>query len=313
MTKEELKKKYYLTERQFTGEDLIEGTLKLNSLKEIPSSFNPTVACTLDLSNLKTIPEGSSFNPQVGGNLYLNSLKEIPSSFNPIVGGNLWLSRLKEIPETSSFNPTTGGDLYLHSLKEIPSSFNPTVGGSLWLNSLKEIPETSSFNPIVGGSLWLDSLETPRKFDNTDLGYEAVEPLLTWNDGKYRMIDNMFCEVLSDKGSILKVKYRNEVMYAVTNGSSWAHGATIKEAREDLIYKISNRDKSKYENINTDKKYSLKECIEMYRVITGACSMGTKSFVKAQAVGVEDEFTVKELIELTTGQFGATTFKEFFA
>lgn len=44
-------------------------------------------------------------------------------------------------------------------------------------------------------------------------------------------------------------------MYLVTDGEGrYAHGETIKEARESLIYKIKNRDKSEYESLTLDSK-----------------------------------------------------------
>ncbi len=77
-------KKYNLTEKQFYGEEIIEGSLDLESLTSIPEGFNPTVGGFLDLRSLTSIPEG--FNPTVGGSLYLrNALKAqtraLPSTF----------------------------------------------------------------------------------------------------------------------------------------------------------------------------------------------------------------------------------------
>lgn len=69
--------------------------------------------------------------------------------------------------------------------------------------------------------------------------------------------------------------------YLVTDGNGkWAHGDTVKEAKDDLIYKISNRDKSKCEGWTTQTEVSFEEAIEAYRAITGACAAGTKGFVE---------------------------------
>ena len=51
--------------------------------------------------------------------------------------------------------------------------------------------------------------------------------------------DNVFSRVISNKSGVKKVKTENgQVLYVVhdDNGNS-AHGRTIKEAREDLVYK----------------------------------------------------------------------------
>lgn len=51
--------------------------------------------------------------------------------------------------------------------------------------------------------------------------------------------------------------------------------------------------------------------IAMYRVITGSCEQGTDAFL--QSLGKpKDVYTVREVIELTDGQYGAETFREFF-
>lgn len=55
--------------------------------------------------------------------------------------------------------------------------------------------------------------------------------------------DNIFSYVLSTKGNIKKVKRDSgEVNYIVTDGNgNYAHGETIKEAKADLVYKITNK------------------------------------------------------------------------
>ena len=55
---------------------------------------------------------------------------------------------------------------------------------------------------------------------------------------------------------------------------------------------------------------NLEEAIRMYRVITGACEFGTKSFVESLS-NVKDNYTVNEVLELTEGQYGNETLKSF--
>ena len=77
------------------------------------------------------------------------------------------------------------------------------------------------------------------------------------------------------------------------------------------MYKISNRDTSMYKDLNLDSIVTKEQAIKMYRVITGACESGTRYFVENNK-SVNTEFTIKELIELTEGQFGNNVFKQFF-
>jgi hypothetical protein len=342
MTKSEFLKTYNLTEGQFNGTEKIGGYLDLYSLTSIPEGFNPTVGGDLDLYSLTSIPEG--FNPTVGGSLYLSSVTSIPEGFNPTVGGDLDLESLTSIPE--GFNPTVGGYLYLRSLKSIPEGFNPTVGGSLDLGSLTSIPE--GFNPTVGGYLNLYSLTSiPEGFnptigDSLDLGSltsipEGFNPtvggylylrsgmkcdytplgnkIISWENGKYIKVDGIFCEVISHKENVWKCKSLNkdDIFYVISDGNGlYSHGASIKEAREDLIYKLSgNIDKSKYEGITMDTEFTFKEAIECYRVLTGACSFGTRNFIESHNISKRKKYTVKSILELTKGQYGYEVFKNW--
>ena len=79
------------------------------------------------------------------------------------------------------------------------------------------------------------------------------------------------------------------------------------------MYKICDRDKSEYENLTLDSELTYSEAIECYRVITGACSAGTRQFCENILTVKKDRYTVREMMELTKGQYGSKMFKEFFA
>jgi hypothetical protein len=223
------------------------------------------------------------------------------------IGGSLYLEGLTAIPE--GFNPTVGVSLNLEGLTAIPKGFNPTVGVSLYLEGLTAIPE--GFNPTVGGSLYLRGLTAPTK-QLPDNFKQQLELNLTWEDGKYRIIDGIFCEILSEKKNVIKVKTGNEIVYIINVDGVYSHGKTIKEARESLIYKISNRDTSPYDNMTVDTILTVAESIKMYRVITGACEFGTKHFVKMTDIK-KKKYTIKEIMEITSGQYGYDKLTAFFS
>jgi hypothetical protein len=295
-------KEHNITENQFKGIDKIEGNLDLRSLTSIPEGFNPTVGGYLDLRSLTSIPEG--FNPTVGGSLDLRSLTSIPEGFNPTVGNSLWLGSLTSIPE--GFNPIVGGYLDLRSLTSIPEGFNPTVGNSLWLDLLTLIPE--GFNPTVGGYLHLPKGLTCNKIELPS------NYLFSWQDGKYIQVDGIFTEVVKQKGNIYHVKKINDdkIFYLITDGERWSHGDTLKEAKEDLVYKVTNKTKDDYKNLNKSSVLSFEEAVVCYRVITGACSFGVKDFVKNKLDKVEKEYSIEIIIEKTVGCYGNENFKEYF-
>ena len=269
----------------------------------------------LDLNSLTSIPDG--FNPTVGGSLYLGSLTSIPDGFNPTVGGSLYLSSLTSIPD--GFNPTVGGYLNLSSLTSIPDGFNPTVGGSLNLNSLTSIPD--GFNPTVGGYLDLSSLEPvlrrkikvncPKENIYQKI-QQQIAPILCWQNGKYRLIDGIFCEVLSQKRNVIKVKTRNKLAYVFIKNNVYAHGNTVRQAYLDWLFKTSDRDVSKYENIEKSKEYNLDFWVIAYRTITGACSFGTNEYLENNKEKYKTKMTLQEVLTATDGQYGSHTFQEFF-
>jgi Leucine-rich repeat (LRR) protein len=204
-------------------------------------------------------------------------------------------------------------DLYLdnNKLTSLPDGFNPTVGGDLYLynNKLTSLPD--GFNPTVGGNLYLDNNNLTRlpKFTNTN-----YKGLLSWQNGKYIKIDGIFCEVISKRMLFWKVKKyaSNKEFYVVTDGNeNYSHGDTIKEAKEDLIYKISNRSKDDYKELTYESILKFDEAVKCYRVITGACQFGVKEFLQRKAIN-KKKFSIQEIIKLTNGEYGNTDFKQFF-
>ncbi|SEA59665.1 hypothetical protein SAMN05192529_13153, partial [Arachidicoccus rhizosphaerae] len=184
------------------------------------------------------------------------------------------------------------------SLTSIPEGFNPTVGGSLDLRPNCIKPEG-----------W-------KKSEHENMPVNIPEPFIKWGKGKgdYIYCDGRFSEVISKKGNIWELKDlgKNNRYYLVSDGKGkYAHGETIKEAREDLVFKISNRDKSEYKGLDVDKKFPYEKCIEMYRVITGACSAGTKNFIVSRKIQPQ-AFTIRCMVKLTKGEYGANAFKAFF-
>jgi hypothetical protein len=48
----------------------------------------------------------------------------------------------------------------------------------------------------------------------------------------------------------------------------------------------------------------------MYRVVTGACAAGVRLFLETKGIETKS-YTVKEMLELTEGQYGHSSFKEY--
>ena len=125
--------------------------------------------------------------------------------------------------------------------------------------------------------------------------------------------DGIRCAVINHKGNVYKVAnfQDNKTSYVVSDGEHFSHGDTIKQAKADLIYKISNRDTSQYSDLTLDSVVTKAEAIKMYLVITGACEAGTKHFVSG-LTKTKAKYKISELITLTAGQYGNEAFTNFF-
>jgi hypothetical protein len=213
---------------------------------------------------------------------------------------------LTSIPE--GFSPTVGGSLDLRGLTSIPEGFSPTVGGSLYLRGLTSIPE--GFSPTVGGSLYLSGLTSTQKYKLLPENY-----IFSWQNEKYVKIDGIFAEVICKKKNVYKLKKIGGkiIFYCVSDGfGNWSHGSTIKEAKEDLIYKITNKNKNDYLELTLDSAISFEDAIKCYRVVTGSCQFGVKDFIKNRLCDVKKGYKISEIIELTQGEYGHNAFSSFF-
>ena len=199
-----------------------------------------------------------------------------------------------------------------YNLTEDQTTGRKKIGGSLDLRSVSSIPD--GFNPTVGSSLYLRS-------GSRYIGASVTTPYISiryiWRNKEYIKVDGIFTRIISERGKVMKVKRiaRKEIEYLVTDGEGrWAHGATLKEAKESLIYKITDRDCSKYKAWTKETIVAHAEAIEAYRVITGACALGTRHFCES-VLGDQrkEKYSIAEVIQLTKGQYGAETFARFFS
>ncbi len=247
--------------------------------------------------------------PYYGGNLDLQGIAITSLPNNLVVGDWLDLrgSAITSLPD----NLVVGGLLDLQGIAITSLPNNLVVGGWLDLRgtAITSLPD----NLVVGGSL--DLYDT--QFIDASNVKRNVPTLYEWHNGKYIKIDGIFSVVDSHHGNVYKVHQigSTKQMYVVGDGNGkWAHGNTIDEARKDLIYKISNRDKSAYENLKLDSILTFEEAIECYRVITGSCAVGTKDYVENRLPKPHKEkYSIREMIELTKNEYQGKVFEEFFA
>ena len=132
-------------------------------------------------------------------------------------------------------------------------------------------------------------------------------------DGEYIIVDSILSKVLKRKGNVLKVINHSDTKesYIVEQNGYYSHGRTLDEARESLVYKLSTRDLSEFKSLTLESVLSRDEAIRMYMSVTGACAFGTKQFIESR--DIKEEYSIKEIINLTISQYGNEKLKEFFS
>lgn len=299
----------------------VNGNLDLSGTDITVLPNNLTVGGCLELCNrpIKSLPD----NLIVGGSLFLNNtdIKSLPDNLMVRRTIELRNTRIISLPD----NLTVGCVLDIRDtrIKSLPDSL--TVGDSLDLRGtgIISLPD----NLTVGGVLDIrDTKITDNVEVNTTLSpeqqkkiYDLENMALFWerNGVRYIKADGIFSVIDSHHGNVYKVHklgQEDKPFYLITDGDNhWAHGATIKEAKADLIYKINDRDTSEYEKLSLDDTLSYEEAIAAYRSITGACSAGTIDFIENRLpTPHKEKYTIREIIELTKNEYGGKAFAKFF-
>jgi hypothetical protein len=295
----------------------------LNSVTKLVEGFNPTVCGSLCLDSVTKPIKG--FNPTVGGNLSMDSVTEVIEGFNPTVGGSLWLDSVTKL--VKGFNPTVGDSLCMDSVTELVKGFNPTVGGYLWMDSVTKLIKgfnptvgrnlsmdsvtklIKGFNPTVGGCLSMDSVTDKDSISFTKINGDFID----FKNG-YISCEGIFMEVDSHRGNVWighKVGKKEKIFLVTDGNQKYSHGETLKEAKEDLIFKVDGRRPDDFKHLNKESVLLMSEAIVAYRVITGACGFGVKDYIKNRLPKEKEEFSMAEVIELTKDEYGGNRFSEF--
>lgn len=197
-------------------------------------------------------------------------------------------------------------DLSFTKITSLPN--NLTVGYSLDLRGtqITSLPD----NLTVGGSLYLDGTQI------TEEETKKVNKLKNgdYKKGVYVYVDGILTRVKSARkfGEYTYYYGKNKGENVVSDGTDFAHCKTFKEGVTDIAFKrAKDRGADQYKGLSLDKEFTPEEAITMYRIITGACRQGSESFVKSLGK-LKDKYTLREIIDTTKGQYGSSTFENFF-
>ena len=118
------------------------------------------------------------------------------------------------------------------------------------------------------------------------------------------------------KGKILNDDFSYEDCYVAKGQGYFAHGETIKEAVNSLQEKIFD-DLDPEEKIaefrklfKNNEKYKGEEFYKWHHILTGSCKMGRDNFIQNHNINLDDEFTVKQFIEITENSYQGQIIKE---
>ena len=162
-------------------------------------------------------------------------------------------------------------------------------------------------------NIWVVDFVKTEQIDGEKIKEDTYYTLYNHKFVEVQIIDDVKTIILNHKKNVIKGLLLDSLnpCYVVEKDGIYSHGATLKEAKDSLIYKISNRDTSMYKDYTLDTVVTFEEAIKMYRVITGACEAGTRNFVES-LTKKKKKYTIQEIVMATQGQYGSDTFKEFF-
>lgn len=120
------------------------------------------------------------------------------------------------------------------------------------------------------------------------------------------------------KGFILEKNVYMRPCYVVKHNSNvFAHGETLKKAREALESKLF-KDMDVCERISMFKKrfklsvkYPASDFYDWHHKLTGSCEMGRNNFCENHEIDIKNyEMTVEEFIALTKDEFGGSVIRQ---
>ena len=211
---------------------------------------------------------------------------------------------LEELNEMMEDN---GGFLDLRGTQITALPEGLTVGGFLDLENCTQITALPE-GLTVGGNLYLRGTQ----ITNGDQYHRLQEG--DFVEGKYIYCDGILTHISRKKTFgqytyfIGKIKGQN-VIY---DGEFYAHCDSFESGIRDLSFKrAKDRGAEQYKDLTLDSVIKHDDAIVMYRIITGACQQGTQRFLDSLDEHKE-EYTIREIIDLTRGQYGGGTFEAFF-
>jgi len=286
------------------GDLYVDGSAKLDALTTVGGYLYVDGSAKLDA--LTT----------VGSYLRVYGSEKLDAPLLTTVGGDLRVDRSAKLD--APLLTTVGGDLYVDGSAKLDAPLLTTVGGYLRVDGSAKLDALTTVGGYlrVYGSAKLDAPNIKNKSDDKAKAIATKALAAAFKKRKLVKVDGILSFLISVKTikslKLFKVKIvgKLEVSFIIQKGEVFSHGKTIKEAKDSIKYKLSDRDTTRFKKWKLTDSKNLTSLINAYRAITGACELGTRHFCESSKL--KPKYTVKEVIELTKGKYGNEQFKAFF-
>ena len=168
----------------------------------------------------------------------------------------------------------------------------------------------------MGGHLYLRNTQITSLPEGLSVDEILFKGIL--DNKEYAVFDGIGCIVHSTKvrdGVTIRYCQKSQFedgeltgnkFYVASDIKNSAHGESLQEAVNELLFKSGNRDIEAFRNLPLDTVKSPEEWAFVYRMVTGACQYGTKDFMSRRTL--KDQYTLSEIIAETAGAYGHSDF-----
>ncbi|RDY58471.1 leucine-rich repeat domain-containing protein [Flagellimonas nanhaiensis] len=202
---------------------------------------------------------------------------------------------------------------------EIPNSVTHIGSGAFDGNQLTSIEIPNSVTHIGSGAFrgnQLTSIEIPNSVTHIgDWAFDGNVRIIQGNKS-IRMIDGI-ATVMRKKRKVSdmtiyegKFFNRDKKCFVASKGEYWAHGHTIREAIDDVVFKFMQEDSNIEEVVSNIKKSQIMT-VNQFRLLTGACRAGCQNFLEQRKMK-KTSFPLNEALDILNGQYGWSRIQEFF-
>ena len=253
----------------------------------------------LSISDIDGIPVTTIGNDFLYCNKTLTSV-ELP---NVTTIGNGFLRYNETLTSVELPNVTTIGNDFLRYNETLTSVELPNVttigNGFLRYNETLTSVELPNVTTIGNGFLYYNKILTIN--NGNIINYDGIPVFVS----KRKRVNNS--EI--NEGNIGNKK--GVETFVVSSNGFHAHGKTIKDAREDLAFKIAKQNFNVDEVVREIKSTGI-ITLQQYRLLTGACKQGCDHFLSTMNMSNVKQLPIQEAIKLTANAYGGNRLNELF-